>query len=440
MLVSVSALSVAWLAAAVQGAVCAAPAKASIVRPNIKAWPLNPGNLHLNSPARSADKVCYVKPSCVGKDDAAAILKAFQQCNNGGTVVLDRNYTIASPLDLTFLNAIDVAITGTINFSDNMTSWADHMFKYAYQDSLAMWRFGGKDVNIYGQGVGVMNGNGQVWWDAFAANSALLRPILFVVDGLHGGSVTGLNMRNPPDWFNLIANSSNIIVSDLDLKVKSISKHIAKNTDGWDTYRSDSIVIQNSVINNGDDCVSFKPNSTNIVVQGLQCNGSHGISVGSLGQYIDEFDIVENIYVYNISMANASDGARIKVWPGMYTPFQPTLSGGGGSGYVKNVTYDGLFNTNNDWAIELTQCYGQKNLTLCNEYPSNMIIQDVVFKNMWGTTSKSHDPNVGTLVCSAPGLCKNIRAQNITVTPPSGKPAKFICTNLDNSLLDIACS
>jgi galacturan 1,4-alpha-galacturonidase len=118
--------------------------------------------------------------------------------------------------------------------------------------------------------------------------------------------------------------------------LQSINSNPAKNTDGWDTYKSDSIVIQNSIINNGDDCVSFKPNSTNIVVQGLQCNGSHGISVGSLGQYIGEVDIVENVYVYNISMANASDGARIKVWPGSYTPFQPTLSGGGGSGYVRN--------------------------------------------------------------------------------------------------------
>lgn len=59
------------------------------------------------------------------------------------------------------------------------------------------------------------------------------------------------------------------------------------------------MVLQNSIIDNGDDCVSFKPNSTNIVVQGLQCNGSHGISVGSLGQYPLEYDIVENITVYN---------------------------------------------------------------------------------------------------------------------------------------------
>ncbi len=68
-------------------------------------------------------------------------------------------------------------------------------------------------------------------------------------------------------------------------------------------------------------------------------------------------------------MSNASDGARIKVWPGDYTPFQPTLNGGGGSGYVKNVTYDTLYNSNTDWAIELTQCYGQSNQTLCNQFP-----------------------------------------------------------------------
>lgn len=54
------------------------------------------------------------------------------------------------------------------------------------------------------------------------------------------------------------------------------------------------------------DCVSFKPNSTNILVQNMWCNGSHGISVGSLGQYVGQFDIVENIYVFNTSLHNAS--------------------------------------------------------------------------------------------------------------------------------------
>ncbi|KAL5414864.1 hypothetical protein PMIN03_002999 [Paraphaeosphaeria minitans] len=32
---------------------------------------------------------------------------------------------------------------------------------------------------------------------------------------------------------------------------------------------------------------------------------------------------------------------------------------------------------NVDYAIEITQCYGQQNLTLCNEFPSNLTISDV---------------------------------------------------------------
>lgn len=75
------------------------------------------------------------------------------------------------------------------------------------------------------------------------------------------------------------------------------------------------------------DCVSFKPNSTNVLVQNIDCNGSHGISVGSLGQYPGEYDIVENIYVYNTSLSNASDGARIKVWPNAASALSGDLQG-----------------------------------------------------------------------------------------------------------------
>lgn len=63
--------------------------------------------------------------------------------------------------------------------------------------------------------------------------------------------------------------------------------------------------------------------------------------------------------------------------------------------YVDNVS----------WAIELTQCYGQSNLTLCNEYPSNMTISDVLFKNFSGVTSTAKEPYVATLVCSSSTVC-----------------------------------
>ena len=52
----------------------------------------------------------------------------------------------------------------------------------------------------------------------------------------------------------------------------------------------------------------------------MWCNGSHGISVGSLGQYATETDIVANVSVKNITMLNAQNGARIKVFGGNPDP------------------------------------------------------------------------------------------------------------------------
>lgn len=79
------------------------------------------------------------------------------------------------------------------------------------------------------------------------------------------------------------------------------------------------------------------------------------------------------VQTYNISMSNASDGARIKVWPGISSALSDDLQGGGGSGAVSNITYDGMVLSNVDYAIEITQCYGQKNLTLCNQVRSSCV-------------------------------------------------------------------
>lgn len=165
-------------------------------RPDIKAAPFHPGRAFPSSAPRT--KTCAVKPLGNGTDDSGNILKAFKDCNNGGTVVLDQTYNICNPLDLTFLNAVDVALTGTVGFCDDIEHWLPRTFKYNFQGSSAMWVFGGKDVHIYGNGVGTLQGNGQKWYDRFASNATLERPIMFVTDGLNGGSFTGINMVNSP--------------------------------------------------------------------------------------------------------------------------------------------------------------------------------------------------------------------------------------------------
>ncbi len=174
-----------------------------------------------------------------------------------------------------------------------------------------------------------------MWYDTYAANISTLRPVLVGIDGLRDSILSDLVLRSSPQYYHFVANASNVVFNNIDIAGRSASRNTAKNTDGWDTYRSSDVTIMNSVVNNGDgtppptlvcgcagadrsavpDCVSFKPNSTSMLVQSLSCTGSHGISVGSLGQYVGQFDIVEDVYVANISLRYASDGARIKVWP-----------------------------------------------------------------------------------------------------------------------------
>lgn len=361
-----------------------------LTRPDIQPFPFDTGYARRTFAPRNPDKTCFVPPSKNGSDSSPAILAAFNACNNGGTIVLDSNYTIASPLNLTFLDSVDVALSGTVNFKADINYWTGGgAYTITYQNSSTFWVIGGTDVNIYGGGVGILNGNGEAWWNASLTNDTLMRPILFVADGLKGATISGLHYVNPPNvklstvldcffvrkiltssqWFNLIANSTDVVVSNLNLSAVWSTGKETPNSDGWDIYKSDAVVLQDSTINNGDDCVSFKPNSTNVVVQNLVCNGSHGISVGSLGQYANEYDIAENLTIYNISLSNAGDGARIKVWPGVESSEGALLDGGGGAGHVKNVTYQILRNENNNWAIEINQCYGQSNTTLCELYP-----------------------------------------------------------------------
>lgn len=433
-------------------------------RPNIKPAPFDAGKALPYSPPRHPKRRCFVRPGAdATRDDARVIYHAFKECNNGGTIILDQTYLISSPLDLTFLRHIDVVLTGEIHFDDSdVYYWAENSFKFNFQNQSVFWKWGGEDVNIYGdlsKEGSVIDGRGQRYWKEIETNKSLLRPMLFAFDGMKGATMSNLRMRNTPNWFNIIANSTDILISNMDLRVESLDGVKIANSDGWDTYRSDRVVIQDSVVLNTDDCVSFKPNSTNIVVQNLDCTGSHGISVGSLGQYANETDIVENLYIYNVSLANSSDGARIKVWPGIQTSFQALLNGGGGLGRVKNVTYDLFRNVNNDRAITITQCYGQKNQTLCYEHPvsvplpmkskskarthtqqANLTIEDITIKNMYGTTSESLDPQAGTLICSAPDRCSNIRAENITVRVPSGKEPLYACKNVDERLLGFDCT
>ena len=50
-------------------------------------------------------------------DDSPAIAAALASCNNGGTVILDKTYTIGTVLQTNNLNNVAIELTGTINLN-----------------------------------------------------------------------------------------------------------------------------------------------------------------------------------------------------------------------------------------------------------------------------------------------------------------------------------
>jgi galacturan 1,4-alpha-galacturonidase len=197
-------------------------------------------------PSSPRTKSCEVKAGA--RDDSAAIMAAVKECNGGGRVIFSRgkSYTIGTALDLRNLRNVDLVIQGKIEFSRDTAYWQRSAFKYRFQNAACFFALGGADVNVYGGSTsytpsslrrafvltsagGSLNGNGNVWSSVFAANKNAIRPILFCIDGLNGGSVSDVSMNNSPQWVNLIMNSRNVVYSNIRID----SRH--KNGDGWDT-------------------------------------------------------------------------------------------------------------------------------------------------------------------------------------------------------------
>jgi galacturan 1,4-alpha-galacturonidase len=64
--------------------------------------------------------------------------------------------------------------------------------------------------------------------------------------------LANLNLRYSPQYYHFVANASNVVFDNISILGASKDSNVAKNTDGWDTYRSSDVLIQQSVINNGD--------------------------------------------------------------------------------------------------------------------------------------------------------------------------------------------
>ncbi|XVE65581.1 hypothetical protein DITRI_Ditri08aG0011400 [Diplodiscus trichospermus] len=179
------------------------------------------------------------------------------------------------------------------------------------------------------------------------------------------------------------------------------------NTDGIHVSRSSNINISSSTIGVGDDCVSMGPGSNNISISNIQCGPGHGISIGSLGKYKNEKDVV-GISVRNCTIKGTENGIRVKTWPGA-----PASN-------ASNMTFEDIFMINVSNPIIIDQEYCPSNSCNTSE-PSLVKLTDILIRNINGTYNTK---SAVTLLCSSEVPCQNVQLVNISLKDavPDSRP------------------
>ncbi|TCD71895.1 hypothetical protein EIP91_000027 [Steccherinum ochraceum] len=392
--------------------------------------------------AASARLSCKVKPLGGGQDDGPNILAAFKRCAKKGRVTLDQYYVVDTLLMTTGLDDVEIELSGVVQYTPDIAKWSPQSYYLTYQNATTYWFLSGNNIHLYGGGT--LDANGQIWWETYKNNQnsgtaggssrTFARPVPLTVGNATNVVIEDLTQIGSPFWNNFVYQSTNVTYRNINISSVSYSDTPTSNSDGWDIYRSSYVTITNSTVNNDDDCVSFKPNSTNILVSHMNCNGSHGISVGSLGQYAGTPDIVANVSVHDIIMKNTEYGARIKVFGGNPSP---DSTAGGGTGYVKNITFANINVEKTDTPIFIDQCYST-DADICAQYPSKLTISDVHYINITGSSSGAEGSVVVDMQCST--NCTDITATGTSLSSPNGT-ATYVCKNIvSSSQLDFNCT
>lgn len=355
-------------------------------------------------------------------DDVPAIESAIAACPSGTIVIpAGKTYHVNSELTFAGCSGCTFQVEGTLLVSDNTDYWNGKTAVFLAQGITGLTV---KSTT----GSGVFDGNGQASWDLFAEDSSYDRPTLFYIYGSSNVAISNLKFLNAPNVFHSSSgSSSHVVYTDITLSAISTSSNVAHNTDGWDIGPASYVTINNASVLNDDDCVAFKPGANYVEVYDITCDGSHGISVGSLGSKHGTTDTVTNILVNGATMKNSAKASGLKLYP---------AGASHGSAVVSNVTFENFVVTSSDYAFQVQSCYGET-AAYCAATPSTAQITGVIVKGFSGTTSTKYSPVVANIDCPQSGTC-GITMSGMTVKAPSGT-TEYLCANTP-STLGVTCT
>ncbi|KAI4368279.1 hypothetical protein MLD38_016854 [Melastoma candidum] len=260
---------------------------------------------------------------------------------------------------------------------------------------------------------GVLDGMGDGLWDCKASLGD---------DGCPKGSTTleisrsknvqisRLTLRNSQLGHISINDSENIRLDGLRISASETSP----NTDGIHVQASSYVTVINSRVETGDDCVSIGPGTRNLLIHGMTCGPGHGISIGSLGKYLNE-EGVSHVTVRNVHLNGTQNGLRIKSW------------GRQSTGFAEDILFEDavMSNVHNPIVIDQNYCPHHRN---CPGQDSGVRVRHVTYRDVRGTSASKVAVKFD---CSSEQPCRDIRMENVRLTYGDGEEAaESYCANV----------
>ncbi|KAF3453365.1 hypothetical protein FNV43_RR03805 [Rhamnella rubrinervis] len=339
-------------------------------------------------------------------DDSKAISNAWHEAchkSKSSQILIPQGKYLINPIVLKgpCKGHINMTINGRFMAPTDPKYWfgIDHWISFRYINGL-----------IIG-GHGVLDGQGHLAW---SSNTCMKDPkceklpISLRLDFVNDSRVHHIGLINSKNVHMNIFSCHNISIRDLKIRAPGSSP----NTDGVHIGMSTNIIVSDSVISSGDDCVSLSRGTKNVDISNVKCGPGHGISIGSLGGCPNESE-VEGLVVRNCNFIGTQNGLRIKTWAHSH------------SATVSNITFEHIKMTDvfNPIVIDQQYCpFGN-----CDQgYSSKVQIRDVRFKHISGT---SRSEVAVHLRCSDTNPCKNIMLKDINLDYTDGT-ADSRCSNV----------
>ncbi|XP_020213455.1 polygalacturonase At1g48100 [Cajanus cajan] len=292
-------------------------------------------------------------------------------------------------------------VDGTLMPPDGPESWPKNNSRHQW---LVFYRINGMSLD----GGGLIDGRGEKWWDlpckphkgphGTTQPGPCDSPIAIRFFMSSNLTVQGLRIKNSPQFHFRFDGCRDVHIESIYITAPRQSP----NTDGIHIENTNDVKIYNSVISNGDDCVSIGSGCYDVDIKNITCGPGHGISIGSLGNH-NSRACVSNILVRDSLIKVSDNGVRIKTWQG-------------GSGSVSGVTFSNIHmvSVRNPIIIDQFYCLTKE----CTNKTSAVHVSNIIYTNIKGTYDISSSPM--RFACSDSVPCTNLTLSDIELLPAQG--------------------